>query len=373
MNICVVGAGNIGTYLASYMALNEENKVWLHTSKKELFSGEIQLIEEEKNLTHLVKLHKVVDNYKEGIENADLILVTYPSFMIPRALEEINIFIKRSAIIGVIPGFGGAEFYREKFLEKGCIFFGSQRVPSITRLKEYGKSVYLKEKNPFMNIATFPRKKGDYVADLMTSLIHIKCNSLETYLGITLSPSNPIFHPSRLYELFKNYEEGVSIYEKNYLFYEEWGNFASECLLKLDEELEKVTIALMGDNLKDFERIKSRFNIEKPEELTQKIRTAPGFIGINTPMKKVEEGYIPDVESRYFIEDLQYGTCIIKGFAESLNVETPLTDEIIEWAQKLLKKDYIRDGKLVGIDSHELLTMDNMNINSREEILRYYK
>ena len=29
MNICIVGSGNIGTYLATYISMKEGNKVWM--------------------------------------------------------------------------------------------------------------------------------------------------------------------------------------------------------------------------------------------------------------------------------------------------------------------------------------------------------
>ncbi|MGL4848040.1 MAG: NAD/NADP octopine/nopaline dehydrogenase family protein [Clostridium sp.] len=372
MNICIIGAGNIGTYLAAFTAVNKKNKVFLHTSKVESFADSLELVEEERSLKHNVNLYKVTNSYKEAVEEADITLVTYPSFMIEKALKEISKHVKKGSIIGIIPGFGGAEAFKEQFLEKGCTFFGSQRVPAITRLNEYGKSVALKERNPFMNLATFPKEKGEEVAKIMTDLIDIKCNSLSNYLAVTLSPSNPVFHPSRLYEMFKDYKEGV-VYDKHYLFYEEWGNFASKYMLKLDEELEEVTKALVGDPSDDFERIKKRFNIEKEEELTEAISTATGFIGIKTPMLEVEGGYIPDVNSRYFTEDIEFGTCIIKGFAEIVGVKTPFVDEIITWGQNLLGKEYLIGEELIGKDAKDLLIPKNLGLNSKKEILSKYE
>ena len=57
MNICIIGAGNIGTYLAAYISMKDENKVWLHTSKPETFKENILLVEEERNITHNVKIN----------------------------------------------------------------------------------------------------------------------------------------------------------------------------------------------------------------------------------------------------------------------------------------------------------------------------
>ena len=72
MNICIIGAGNIGTYLAAYISMNKNNKVYLHTSKPEVFKETIALIEEEKNITHDVKVHCVTASYEEAVKEAML-------------------------------------------------------------------------------------------------------------------------------------------------------------------------------------------------------------------------------------------------------------------------------------------------------------
>ena len=374
MNIAIIGAGNIGTYLATYISLNENNKVWMHTSKPQAFSSELTLVEEEKSLSHKVRLHSVTSSMKEAVEDADLIMITHPSFMFEETINEITKYVKSGAIVGAIPGFGGKEYYINDLLDKGCTFFGSQRVPSITRLISYGESIMLKQKNPFMRLAVIPNENSNKVCELVTSLIDIPCLPIENYLGITLSPSNPTMHPSRLHELFKDYKTGV-VYPKNPLFYEEWGNDASSMLISLDDELISIFKELnYKDNFSenDFERIKLRYNITKPSELTEKIRTAPGFKGINSPMLDVENGCIPDLKSRYFIEDVDFGLCIIKSFAQILNIEVPTVDKVIYWAQNLLGKEYLVNGKLNGKDSKNLVIPQNIGINSKDELINFY-
>lgn len=376
MNICIIGAGNIGTYLAAYISMKHENKVWLHTSKPEAFNDTIALIEEEKNITYHITLHCITSSYEEAVSNTDYILITYPSFMMEKTIESILPYLKKGAVVGAIPGFGGKEYLIDKLLDKGCIFFGTQRVPSIIRLEKYGESVLLKQKNPFMKIRVIPGEYSEKVAKDMSNFIDIPCIPLNSYLAITLSPSNPTMHPSRLYELFHDYVEGEHIYERNPYFYEEWGTLASTELLKLDEELEAIFNAFNenGDfDPRDIEKIKSRYNINTAEELSEKINTAPGFIGIDSPMVKIDGGYIPDKSSRYFIEDIKFGLCILKSFAEILNVDTPEIDKIATWGQKFLEKEYIVDGKLKGKDINELTIPQNMGINTKEELINYYK
>ena len=74
-----------------------------------------------------------------------------------------------------------------------------------------------------MKIRVIPGEYSEKVAKDMSNFIDIPCIPLNSYLAITLSPSNPTMHPSRLYELFHDYVEGEHIYERNPYFYEEWG------------------------------------------------------------------------------------------------------------------------------------------------------
>lgn len=375
MNIAIIGAGNIGTYLATYISLKEGCKVWMHTSKPESFKETLTLVEEEKNLNHKVNLHCVSSSLEEVVKDADYILITHPSFMMEKTLKEIGNYVKQGAAIGCIPGFGGKEYYSKPLIEKGCIFFGSQRVPSITRLISYGESVCLKQKNPFMKLGVIPKEAAEKVCKDMTNLIDIPSLPVENYLAITLSPSNPTMHPSRLYELFGDYKEGI-VYTKNPLFYEEWNTIASSTLLDLDVELAAIFKELneFNDfNPNDFEKIKVRYGIETPEELSQKIRTASGFKGIHSPMVEVKNGHIPDLNSRYFIEDVDFGLCILKSFAELVNIQTPTIDKLIYWSQDLLGKEYLVNGHLTGADSKNLIIPQNLGVKTKEELVKYYK
>lgn len=376
MNIGIIGAGNIGTYLAAYISTKENCKVWIHTSKPQSFKESLVLVDDEKNSYYNVKLHCITSNLEEVVCNCDYILITHPSFMIEKTLKEINKYAKKGTVIGAIPGSGCKEFFIDELLERGCIFFGSQIVPSITRLESYGECVHLKQKNELMKLSIIPHKYSDNVCKTIANLIDIDCSPLDNYLAITLSPSNPTMHPSRLYELFKDYKDGV-VYDRNPYFYEEWGNLASDTLLKLDNELEETLDSLneFNDfNRADFEKIKLRFKTSSTEDLTNKIRTATGFKGIRTPMANDASGnYIPDLNSRYFIEDIQFGLCIIKSFSEICVIDTPTIDKVIYWAQNLLSKEYLIGSKLIGKDVGKLMIPQNKGIKTKSDLVKYYK
>ena len=376
MNISIIGAGNIGTYLAAYISTKKEHKVWLHTSKPQQVKREIILDEEEKGVFHKGNIHCVTSSYREITEKADYILITHPSFMIKDTVKEISKFVREGTVIGFIPGFGGKEYLVQELRNKGCIIFGSQRVPAIVRLNKYGERVCLKQKNEFIKIGVIPNSFAKKVSDELAGLIDIPCTHVSNYLSITLSPSNPTMHPSRLYELFKDYCEGETIYNKNPYFYEEWGNEASDILLRLDEELYSIFEALNKERSfdeNDIEKVKDRFKIENSAQLTKKIRSAIGFSGITSPMIQNDSGFVPDRNSRYFIEDIKFGLCIIKAFGVLCNIETPEVDKLINWGQAFLNKEYIIDNKLIGKDIDELIIPQTIGIDNYSKLINYYK
>ena len=373
MNICIIGGGNIGTYMAAYIASKAKYNVSLYTPKKNRFSSSIELKKEEVNVTEYVQIDHITDNLKEAVEKANIIFITLPSFMRKNIIDKITKYITKGTFIGCIPGFGGSEFCIKGLLEKGCTFFGSQRVPAIARLNEYGKSVSLKEKNKFIKVSAIPLNKTQQIATVIEELLDIKCIILPNYLPITLSPSNPIMHPARLIEIFYDEVKKCEIsHKKEVLFYQDWNNRASENLLALDEELGKIFEVLQMSQ-EGRETIKGRFNISNSTELTQKIRYAYGFRGIKAPMIKKGDLYVADSSSRYFTEDIPYGLCIIKSFAEICKIDTPVTDHILSWGQKILNKEYLVNGRLCGKDIEELLIPQQIGINDKEVLSAYYE
>ena len=68
-------------------------------------------------------------------------------------------------------------------------------------------------------------------------------------------------------------------------------------------------------------------------------------------MKKLGEScFVPDFNNKYFTEDIPFGLIIIKYYAELNNVPTPHIDQLLSWAQQVMNKEYIVDGRLVGKD-----------------------
>lgn len=102
----------------------------------------------------------------------------------------------------------------------------------------------------------------------MEELLHIKTRIVKEYLSITLTPSNPVLHITGLYNVFKNYKDGM--YYKNELkFYEEWNDEASEVLFRYDKEVQEICNALNPIDLTEVVSLPLYYESEKPSDLTK--------------------------------------------------------------------------------------------------------
>ena len=155
---------------------------------------------------------------------------------------------------------------------------------------------------------------------------------LPNYLCITLTPSNPILHTTRLYSMFRDYSEG-EFYDRNMLFYEEWTLESSKFLIECDAELQKLCreIEKYGLDLKTVRSLKEHYAVRDEISMTSKIRSISSFKGLTSPMKQTENGWIPDFSSRYFSADFPYGLKIILDIAKCFSVPAKKIEIIWNW------------------------------------------
>ncbi len=329
MKITVIGAGNIGTQFAVSFAAKGHN-VTFYASKPERLSSVMNIVDENDNISAVGNLESVTNNMADALKSAQYVFVTHPAFMLKATAEAMYEHIEEGTRIIVVPGTGGAEFFFKKLIDKGAELFGLQRVPAVARLKEYGKSVCVSGARPELHLAGIPADSLSETAKLLEDVFEVPCAKLPNYLCVTLTPSNPILHTTRLRTEFADYEEGV-VYPRNILFYEEWAQESSELLFACDDELQQVCRALHRLDLSGVKSLKEHYESDTPEKLTQKIRSIKSLQGLGSPMLEVEGGFIPDFSSRYFTADFPYGLAILVQIAEVAGVEVPYMTETLKW------------------------------------------
>lgn len=330
-HIAVIGGGNIGTQFACVCA-SKGYKVNVFSSKPELYDGTLEVVDEFEKVT-TGKLNKVTANIETAIEDCQIIFVAQPAFMLKDVADKMLPYVKPDMSICVLPGTGGAEFAFRECIKAGATLFGLQRVPSVARLEQYGKRVRCEGLRNELFLASIPSSKTEELAEFISELWGISCTALPNYLSVTLTPSNPILHTTRLCTLFSDYEEG-KVYDWNPLFYGEWSDSSSELLIACDAELQEMLKIMDRLDLSNVRSLKLHYESDTVEAMTKKLCSIKSLHNLSSPMKQVENGWIPDFKSRYFTADFPYGLAIIEELATVIGYDAPNIKNTMDWYRK---------------------------------------
>lgn len=311
-SIAVIGGGNIGTQFACVCAA-KGYRVNVLSSKPGLYDGVLEVVDEYGKVT-TGKLNKVTADMGEAVDGCQIIIITHPAFHLKSVAGQLLPYIREDMSICVLPETGGAEFAFRECMKAGATLFGLQRVPSVARLEQYGKRVKCEGLRSELFLASIPNDKAGNLAAFMSDLWGIPCTVLPNYLSVTLTPSNPILHTTRLRTLFSDYEEG-RVYDRNPLFYGEWSNASSELLIACDDELQRMLKIMDKLDLRNVRSLKIHYESDTVDAMTRKLSSIKSLHNLASPIKKVDGGWIPDFRSRYFTADFPYGLAIIEELA----------------------------------------------------------
>lgn len=351
--ISIIGGGNIGTLIAAELSHKAE-EISVYSSRPDEWGTEIEVYNSDNELLLNSKPIKITDNLSESLDGAKYIFITIPAFMFVEIAERLEPIIKNDQIICVVPGAGGVEFAFRKLSQRGIQIIGFQRVHCIARLKKYGHAVYALGRKKRIEIASLPAHASSKICAEIEEFFSLPCVALNNYLCLTLTPSNPILHTSRLFTLFED-NDGKKEYKHNPLFYEEWNDRSSEVLLDMDDELQRLCAKIPLD-LQEVVPLRKYYEQESAKEMTKKIQRIGAFKGIYTPMIKLDNGnYKPDFSSRYFVSDFDFGLKIICDIADIFNVKVGTMKSAYKWYCKVAKGD--RETFKLTIDKDVFLSM----------------
>lgn len=339
MVVSIIGGGNIGTLMAGEFAA-AGHEVRLCASDANKWFDSIHVYDQDDALVCEGKLALVSGDIAEVLRGAEVVFITYPTFLLKSIAERMLPYVEVSQLIGVVPG-NDAEFFFAEHVKRGATMFGLQRVHCVARMRERGRSVYrLGEHRGQLHVAALPTAKTPEVAHTIEALFGIPTESLPNYLVETLTPSNPILHTTRIRTMFRDWVPGKT-YDHNILFYEEWDIPSAELMIAADAELQQVCRALEKELDCDLSQVRSlKLHYESPDALAMvvKITSIPAFKGLASPMKEVAPGeWVPDFNSRYFHADFAYGLKAIKDIATLAGVDAPTINEVYGWYLEVVK------------------------------------
>ena len=357
MKITIIGGGNIGTQFAVHCA-EKQHDVTIYTSTPDLFDRALNIVDETGKITHTGIIQQVTSDPETAFSKADIIFVTVPATMMQTVADLIYKYSNNKTLIGVVPGNGGSECAFGNCINRGNIFFGIERVPAIARLVQKGKTVKSTKYREELHVAAIPAANAESCAKIVTDIFDIPCTVIPNFLNLTMTPSNPILHTTRLRTIFRDWKSGIT-YVKLPLFYEEWDDESSELLIACDDEVQNICQALPEFHLEYVKSLREHYESPTAEAMTKKISSIPVFKGLQTPAIHVEGGFIPDLNSRYFTADFSYGLTIIKQIACFAGVPTPNIDETLAWYKK------------IAINTEEF-RFENYGISDRNDLESFY-
>jgi hypothetical protein len=374
LRLCVCGGGNSSHVMAGlcasrgipvdFFAPFEDEAERLEQGMRE--AGGIKVLMPDGSSV-LGKPGKASKNAADVVPQANVVFLPLPSIAYRTVLEGIAPHLAPGTIIAVTPGLGGFDWLCADILGdklNDVVIAGIPPLPWNCRINDFGKEVFVQGWKNNLRIATNLVDAADKeeVRKVLSTLLDLNLVPMDTYLAVTMWPLNPVIHPQRLYSLFKDYKPGV-VYPENPLFYESMSDFGAEYIQKATDEARALCVAMEKrcgiELLKDVpdigEFVISVYGdvIEDRSCLRTIFSTCDGYKGFGTPMLQVEGGWIPDFNSRYFTEDIPHGLCVYRGIADLLDMELPVIDEVLAWAQGLMGKEYIKDGRLAGKDVGE--------------------
>lgn len=362
--ICICGGGSLGHATAATIG-NKGYRINILSGHPERWSKSITAYDCNEQLIKC-DLNKISGNAEEVIPESDLVLLCVPGYLIEPTLKKITPFLKAGQMVGSVVCSNGFFWIARSIVGDQIPLFGFQRVPFICRVREYGKSVDIKGYKSQLKIGGLNNPDLKELASFFTEVLNTPTVILNHFLEATLTNSNPILHPARIYAMLAT--QSKETFEKEFLFYEEWDNLSSEVLIACDEEFQTI-LSKLPVNRDEIPSLLSYYESSDADSLTRKIRSIKAFNGIKMSMIATEKGFMADYTNRYFTEDIPYGLLIIKSFGVLTDTPTPTVDKVILWMQTKIKKEYLINGEIKGKDIRNSGIVQNFGVNTIKELV----
>lgn len=363
--ICICGGGSLGHTVAASISHNGYH-VNLLTGHPSRWSHHIEVTDCNGQLIK-GEISLISNNPEEVIPSADIVLFCLPGYLIQSTLRTIAAFLRPDTEVGSVVCSSGFFWMAQHELGNGKKLFGFQRVPFISRVTQYGAKAALKGYKSLLKIGGSRNSDLQSLSAFFTQALNTPTVALSHYLEATLTNSNPILHPARIYGMLS--DRTGDLYDREYLFYEEWDEKSSDILIQCDNEFQQI-LSKLPIHQDKIPCLLDYYESADAPSLTQKIRSIQAFKGIKMNMIPQNDGqFAVDYSNRYFTEDIPYGLLIIKSLGILLELPTPMIDKVIYWTQMKMNKSYLINGQLTGTDIKESGVLSNYQIHSITHLL----
>jgi NAD/NADP octopine/nopaline dehydrogenase, alpha-helical domain len=323
----------------------------------------------------------------EVIPGAGMVLILVPAFAHAAMLRRIAPHLSDETVVGCIPARGGFEFDATGVSVGPAgthrMIFGLQTLPWSTRVTKLGQSVHVGAVKREVLLAALPTIRPAAIAPRLAAILGIRVIPTDSFLGLTLGNPGQFIHPALMYGHFRTwggeeYDDGTIP-----LLYAEATDEMGELVDRLSDEALAVTyqlearsggiLNLRGGVLPIHAWLRKVYgHLSDTTTTATSFRTGP-IKARKAPMLEARPGkFVPNFGYRYLTEDVPFGLVATHALAEIAGVETPAIDEVISWAQSVLNRDYLADGKLQGADVGELRVPQNHGVSTLADLIDWY-
>lgn len=327
MRICVCGGGGLGHTCAGVLSNRSGVIVDMLTSRPEKWNHEF-VVNKPEGEKLIGKLDVITANPQEVIPNADLVFFCLPAFLMEKEILKIKPYLRKDTLVGSVVGNTGFFIYCHQHLLKESKIFSFQRVPYISRIVDYGKEANLLGYRDKLIMAVENVEDRELFRSRVEGLFGEQVELADSFYEVTLSNSNPILHTGRLYTMWKDWNNKP--FDRCSLFYKEWTIEASRLELEMDKEFFAL-LKKLNVSTKHIATLLEHYESNNAEEMTAKLQSIASLSTILSPMKQIDNGWVPDIESRYFIEDFPYGLRIIYDLAKQSSINCPNIEKVYLW------------------------------------------
>lgn len=388
MQITICGGGNAAHALAALISAKQDYRANVYTPLSDEVQrwrqgieagGGITLINHEGMLVG--RPHRVSDDPSAVVPGSRLVLLSLPAFAHQVILRDIVPYLDDGAWVGALPARGAFDWCARDVLgdgERSVVLFGLQTLPWACRIREYGREVAILGTKTQVDLAAWPPNYADEIAALLGALLGVPMCPISSFLSLTLAGTGQLIHPGIMYGLFRDWD-GCPLAEAP-LFYHSIDAKTSDILQNLSDEVQSVRTRLeerfpnldLSAVLPLYDWLRRAYGdkICDCSSLQECFVANEGYAGLRAPMRSTGDGLAPDFKTRYLSEDVPYGLVVTRGIAELADLPTPKIDRVITWAQELLEKEYLVDGKLRGRSVAASRAPQRYGFRSLDELVR---
>lgn len=373
-NITIVGGGASSHVLAavlggihnvSLMCLPHEVPKWKRNISA-VFERDEKIVR-----TFQGKVVNLSSEAKEVVPSADYVILCMPVGAYRHALAAVVPYISqgKTVFIGPIYGQGGFNWMFNEAIQRdhphaqtnNIVGFSFGLIPWICRIKEYGSvGVVYGGKEVNLIAMTHPQLFGKINEEVLKHISELPFGMggfevCGNFLSLSLSVDNQIIHPARCYGLYTKCQGVWKNKEAIPYFYREFDDFSAQVMMGLDSDYSKIRSAIkavfpsMSFPLMMTYLEQERYSYKsETHDVKGSFRDSVVLSQIKPPTVQLPDGqFCLDKSHRFFHDDIHYGLCIAKWFAQELELKVDTIDMIIEWAQKVRGENLIRDHRLV--------------------------